>query len=328
MTQSEVRDPALSPIARAAANARPHEPARSDWAAEVDEALGLSPAVPSNSTTPTPVNPVPSDATVDPGPTTFAKAVPADPIPVDPAPVSPVNPIRTAFANPMPSNSTTTPSVHPDPISTHPARVCAQPVDPDPSDVVTNPTGAVPAKTNTAPIKPDCPLPKPTAAPLSGDMAPCAVQTHTPAMGTLTALTTINPVRTAPTSAITVDPNPARVALGNTVPINPIPDEPDPESTTLVNPTDPICIVFASTSPTQPIHVDTVPVHTPCSKLTPVDPFIKSLPADSVPVDPIRITPVEPVFAFITLSGIKHIRHTVKNHLYFSLTHVQVFAVF
>jgi hypothetical protein len=146
-------------------------------------------------------------------------------------------------------------------------------------------------------------------------MAPCAVQTHTPTTGTLTAPTTINPVRTAPTSAITVDPDPAHVALGNAVPINPIPDEPDPESTTLVNPTDPICIVFASTSPTQPIHVDTVPVHTPCSKLTPVDPFIK-------------FTPVEPVFAFITLSGIKHIRRTVKNHLYFSLTHVQAFAVF
>jgi hypothetical protein len=92
-------------------------------------------------------------------------------------------------------------------------RVCARPVDPDPGDVVTNPTGAVPAKTNTPPIKPDCPLPKPTAAPLSGDMAPCVVQTHTPATDTLTAPTTINPVRTSPTSAVTVDPDPACVAL-------------------------------------------------------------------------------------------------------------------
>jgi hypothetical protein len=70
---------------------------------------------------------------------------------------------------------------------------------------------------------------------------------------------------------------------------------------------------------------------------------------NTVPIDPICITPVEPVhvdpvsvtsadsnlitvtisFAFITLSGIKHIRRTVKNHLYsISLTHVGVFAVF
>jgi hypothetical protein len=68
-----------------------------------------------------------------------------------------------------------------------------------------------------------------------------------------------------------------------------------------------------------------------------VDPIpIKPVPADPVHVDPVSVTSaysnlitVTISFAFITLSGIKHIRQTVKNHLYsISLTHVGVFAVF
>jgi hypothetical protein len=61
VTQGEVRDPAQSPTTRAAANARPHEPARSDWVAEVDEAMGLSPVTlhpePADPA-PAPINPV------------------------------------------------------------------------------------------------------------------------------------------------------------------------------------------------------------------------------------------------------------------------------
>jgi hypothetical protein len=66
MTQGEVRDPAPSPTARLTFDAMLHEPARFDWAAEVNEALGFSPVAPSNSTAPTPVNPVPSDVLIDP----------------------------------------------------------------------------------------------------------------------------------------------------------------------------------------------------------------------------------------------------------------------
>jgi hypothetical protein len=123
------------------------------------------------------------------------------------------------------------------------------------------------------------------------------------------------------------DPEPIHPIHANPLPINctpaaHIPANPDPDDAT-ANTTR---SVFASTSPAQPIYVDTVPVR---SKLTPVDLFIKSLPVDSVPVDPIRITPVKPVFTFITLSGIKHACRTVKNHLYsVSLTYVGVFAVF
>jgi hypothetical protein len=131
MTQDEVGDPAPSPTARLAFDVMLHEPARFDWAAEVDEALGLSPVAPSNSTAPTPVNPVPSDVTVDP--------------------------IHITFANPVPSNLPTTPSVHPDTISIHPAFVCAIPADPNPGDGAPNARSALgnTMPTDLIPVEPN-----------------------------------------------------------------------------------------------------------------------------------------------------------------------------
>jgi hypothetical protein len=65
VTQDEVRDPAPSPTTCAAANARPHEPVQSDWAAEVDEAMGLSPAV-HDTLQPEPAEPAPPQSTQPP----------------------------------------------------------------------------------------------------------------------------------------------------------------------------------------------------------------------------------------------------------------------
>jgi hypothetical protein len=65
MTQDKVQDPAPSPTAHIASDTMPHKPVQFDWVAEVDEALGLSPAMPSNSTTPTPINTAPGDPAVD-----------------------------------------------------------------------------------------------------------------------------------------------------------------------------------------------------------------------------------------------------------------------
>jgi hypothetical protein len=113
--QSKVRDPAASPTTRAAANARLHEPVQSDWAAEVDEAMGLSPTVHDTlqpepaDPAPAPINPAPGDIAVDPDCTAFANAVPANPVAIDPAPV-PSNSTPTSFVHPVPADSTTTDS--------------------------------------------------------------------------------------------------------------------------------------------------------------------------------------------------------------------------
>jgi hypothetical protein len=75
--------------APAAANVMLHEPTWFNWAAEVDKAHSLSPVTPSISTTLILINPIPSDATVDP--------------------------VHVMFANPMPRSSTTTPICAPQP---------------------------------------------------------------------------------------------------------------------------------------------------------------------------------------------------------------------
>jgi hypothetical protein len=261
---SEVQDPTPSPTAHAAANMMPHEPF--NWAAEVDEALGLSPIAPSNSTTPTPINPVPSDVMVDP--------------------------VRIAFANPVAvtkfrlclshSNSTTTPSVHPDPIYIRPARVCAQPVDPDPGDMATNPTGIALAETNTAPANPNRNhniAPLPTVDPDRAErMSAAPVSPINPDPGDTAADITC-PAFPSAEPAVPVPINPIPIHPAFTVPVDPDPVNPNP--VTMDNFTPPTHALINC----PPITI----VHT-----MPADP-VHAGPNAVVCVDPIYITPAEPV---------------------------------
>jgi len=116
MTQGEVRDPPPSPTAHVAANARPHEPAWSDWAAEVNEAMGLSP-VAHNTPQPEPVNPGPGDIPVDPTPAL------TNPVPSNPA----VDPDPTVRTGTTPANSNPIPN---SPVPTDPAPINPAPVTP------------------------------------------------------------------------------------------------------------------------------------------------------------------------------------------------------
>ncbi|KIM73062.1 hypothetical protein PILCRDRAFT_93215 [Piloderma croceum F 1598] len=275
MTQSEVQDPAPSPTARLAFDAMLHESTRFDWAAEVDEALGLSPVAPSNSTTPTPINPIPNDAMVDP--------------------------VHVTFANPVPRNSTTTPSVHSDPISIHPAFRSPVPVDPDPGDMATSPTGTTLTKSNTAPTNPDRIPPKSATPPIVNDETSTTLLqfVHAPLKRT------VNPVP----GDVAVDP--VRAALASTIPTDlVIPSCVATNECTHIRFAN--AVLLASSILTDPVR----------TALTNI------LPAIPVPVDlaDSNLITVTISFAFITLSGIKLICRAVKNHLYLiSLTHVGVF---
>ena len=243
MTQGEVRDPAPSPTARFAFDAMLHEHAQFDWAAEVDEALGLSPVVPSNSTTPTPVNPVPSDVTVDP--------------------------VRIAFANPVPSNLPTTPSVHPDPIPVHPAFVCAVPADPNPGDGAPNPRSALgnTVPTDLIPVEPN-----PNTV-VSVNLNParivnterCAVTPKEPTPNSRIGDTFIisASVDTAPVDFVSIEPDPVSVDPDPVVSVNPFINLLATGSTpTRIAPADPfIDFAFVGSiysTPTNPVHVDPV----------------------------------------------------------------------
>ena len=176
VTQSEVRDPAPSPTAYIMSDAMLHEPARFDWAAEVDKAHGLSPIAPSNSTTPIPapipVNPVPSDVTVDPVRITFANPEPTDSDPADPNAVVCVDPIRITPSQLMHADPVAC-KVANEPVRVTPASaVRSEPIPVDPAstssvDATANPINPIrialanTAPTNIIPVDPD-----------PGDMAP------------------------------------------------------------------------------------------------------------------------------------------------------------
>ena len=244
--QSEVQDPAPHPTARAAANARLHEPVRFDWAAEVDEAHGLSPAVPSNPTTSTPINPAPGDPAIDPDRTAHTGTVPANsipvptsPMPTDPVPVNPVpgdatvDPVRTASANAVP---------------TDPAPVYL--ANPDPGDVTVDPVHTAFANVMPADPVPVDPTPVSPTNPV-----------HIPFTNTIpsnfTTITSVypdlNPMHPTSVSAALVDPDP-----------NPV--EPEPESTAPVDPSPcgetvhPALVDTICNTPVEPVHVDPVSV--------------------------------------------------------------------
>ena len=306
-TQSEVRAPAPSSTAHLAFDPRLHEPTRFDWAAEVDEALGLSPVALSDCAAPTPVNPDPGDVMVDPVRTAFANAVPADTVHVDPAPVSlfnlvlnnvTVDPDRTAHGSAVPANSIPAPT---NPVPTDPAPVNPTPVSPinrvHTAFVNAAPTDSVPVPTSPVPVDPD---PDPVS-PVPTKPAPANP-------------ITVDPVRTVP---VDLDPDPANpssvatdnctpssntgVAFANPVPTNHISAD---FAQVLRTPAAPINVpnehTRASVVPptmTSSVPVDSAPVArvTPSPVIltdcTPVCPaFARAMPADPVPVDPAPIS--------------------------------------
>ena len=307
-TQGEAQDPAPSPTTRTAANARLHKPTQSDWAAEVDEAMGLSP-IAHNAPQPEPVNPVPNDATADPVRTTFVNVVPTIPIPIDPAPASTTNPVRTAPAdpNPVPASPVPTESAPTNPVTVDPARTAC--------------TGAVPID------------PVPVVNPIPGDVAVDPVRT-----ACTTAIPVdpgpISPIPTKPAAANAVTVDPVRTAFANVVPADPVPVDPAPVSP--INPVpgdmaiDPVHAALASTVPIDPVD------HTHAM-------FVIAVPANPVSVDPRHVNPVlvTPAdqnliifttilvnLAFTTFRTSYSLAEWPKSFNSISLVHVRVFTVF
>ena len=225
-TQSEVRDHAT--LDRTTLR----KPMQSDWAVEVDKAMGPSP-VAHNTPQPEPVNPVPGEVTVDPVRTAFANAVPADPVHVNPAPVHlansdpgdvTVDPVRTAFANMMPANP-----VHVDPAPVHLANsnpgdvtvdpvhtafanaMPANPVPVDPTPVSPmNPiripfANTIPSNfTTIASVYPDLNPMHPTSSTVPVDPSPCGETVH-PALVDTICNTPVEPMHVDPVSVISTD---------------------------------------------------------------------------------------------------------------------------
>jgi hypothetical protein len=146
-TRSEVRDCTLSPTARAASDTtKQHEPARFDWASEVDDFLGLSP-VAHNTSQPVPIIPIPCDVPIDPVRTGFANAAPSKPSASAPASPDLAPPKRTTNSSngdvvacacipaaSAPSDRTPAASV-----LVYPAPAAPILIDPDPGDNPINP---------------------------------------------------------------------------------------------------------------------------------------------------------------------------------------------
>jgi hypothetical protein len=324
-TQGEVQDPAPHPTAHAAANARLHEAARFDWAAEVDEAHGLSPAVPSNPTTPTPtpVNPVPGDPAVDPDNAAHTSAAPVNPTPVpispaptDPTPVDPtpgdpaVDPDRTVRTGTAPVNSI--------PAPTSPGPTDPTPINPAPGDPAVDPdrtarTGTAPVDSIPIPVNPRLANPNPitTLQPEPAEPAPAPINpvpgdaivdpdriAHTSAAPANSIPVPTSPV---PTDPVPVNPvpgdatvDPVRTASANAMPTNPVPVDPAPIS--LMNP---VHIPFASTIPSNTtaiasIDPDPVPMDSTPIAPTLVDPDPGDLSADPTHVTPDSTVPIDP----------------------------------
>jgi hypothetical protein len=285
MTQGEAQDPVPSPTAREAANARPYEPVQSDWVAEVDEAMGLSPAVHNTPQSepadpaPAPINPAPGDVTVNPIRTAFANAVPADPVPVDPAPASTTNPVHTAPADPDPVPASPVPT---EPAPTNPVPADPVPVDPAPVD----PDHA--ARASTAPVDPIHGKPVRTV-PIDPDPDPV-----NPSPGDAAA------DATAPTfpSAEPAIPAPVLIHTALTVPV-----DPDPVNPVHTAPVDPISVPVRPV-PTNPTSVDPDPVHTAHTGAVPIDPD---------PVNPVSVASTNP--SPITFIIKKLSLHQISIHL-------------
>jgi hypothetical protein len=177
-----VRDPAPSPTAHITFDAMLHEPARFDWAAEVDEAHGLSPIV-RNTTQP---------ASVNAAPTLPGNSIP-DNIIVDPICTTPNH---SAHASPDPA-----------PMLPKPKPTPAAFTDPNLNAPVGFPSITI---TTTAPANPDHTPPKSATPPIVNDETPTTLPQfiHAPPK------CTVNPVP----GDVAVDP--VRAALAGTIPVD------------------------------------------------------------------------------------------------------------
>jgi len=272
MTQSEVRDHAPSLTSRAAANTTLRESVWFDWAAEVDEALGLNP-VTHNTTHPVPINPAPGNIPVDPDHAVHTSTAPANPVPA-PANLVPgnvaINPVRTAPTNSVPVSTSPMPT-DPAPVNLAPGDV---PIDPVRTVFAT----AVPA--DPVPVDPT-PVSPVRTGPADSDSVPASPV----------------PTEPGPTNPVTIDPDP----------VSPVPMDPAPANAVTI---DPVCTASANAAPIQPTPVDPDPVNPVCIAFTNPVPsnsthtlFMHSTSADpttgdSGPVTDINttdITPTEPV---------------------------------
>jgi hypothetical protein len=290
---------------------------RFDWAREVDNSLGLSPAVDDNSGTVMHIQYTPQPVPMD---LTLGQSVPTNTVPVDPnlGDVA-TNPAGVALANAVPTDRT--------PVNHSPA--VPTPTNPDPGDVAPDPARS--ALTNTATNH------------IPNDLASAAPTLINPAPAPINAVpddVVVDPDRTARTTAIPVDPDPVSPVLTEAAPANPIPADPvrialasavpaDPNPgdvatdasvalaktapTNLILTSDPAHVKLDSTMPDVPIPVPIEPDPTPTALVGPtlcdvaIDPVCTALasvvPADSMPTDPnhvvrvnpIHITPTKPV---------------------------------
>jgi hypothetical protein len=159
--QSEVRAPAPSLTAHLVFDPMLHEPARFNWAAEVNEALGLSPVALSDCAAPVPANLALGDVPIDPFRTTCKGVARVDSIPSNPTTSTPINPApgdpaidpdRTAHTGTVPANSI--------PVPTSPVPTDPIPVNPVPRDATVDPVCTVSANavpTDPVPVDPPPP---------------------------------------------------------------------------------------------------------------------------------------------------------------------------
>ena len=280
--RTEVRDPAPPPTARLAFDAILHEHTRLDWAAEVDEALGLSPVAHNTSqhvqVDPTPVspippgNPVPNNVIMDPVRTTSANTAHCSPTAIPPTsspsndPATPTKPAITPITNDTtpeannacPITSLTISSKKPDPTPIRPTHTNTLPVNHAPAT-------HIPANPDPSNAAPDTTCPAFTFAstiPNPINLIPIASANSVPT----------DPV---PIDPVPVDPTPVNMVSGtinfpvttdncmpinytcatfaNTIPIDPALDDVAP---------DPICAVFASSTLADVVPVNTSPIIT------------------------------------------------------------------
>ncbi|KIM89654.1 hypothetical protein PILCRDRAFT_1980 [Piloderma croceum F 1598] len=243
--QKEVRDRPHLPTGHTALDATVCELQRFDWARDVDDSLGLSPVAHTTlqpepaEPAPTLVNPVPCDTMVDPSPTTFTKAMPADPIPVDPIPNNPISDdvavdsvctVRRS-ATPVEPDLESTASVDPSPCgeTVHPVLVDSVPADSVPIDPVPVDPAHV-TLNNAVPINPipihDKPDPEPTM--LLNPINPDSITRNSPIPDNPVPVDPDHFIRSNNTPIGSVCVDPVRVAFVSPVPTDLVDVKPNP----------------------------------------------------------------------------------------------------
>jgi hypothetical protein len=221
--QSEVQTPVPLPTACLAFNPMLHEPVRFDWAAEVDEALSLSPITLSNCTpaASVPNNLIPDDIPVDPVCTKSTNSTPC-------SPTAPTQPVRTTPKSTvtLPDNDVAAHGCGP-PMGALIVPHASTPVSPNIPTAALTISGASPNVNGMHPTT----LPTTPHAPNPVSLKPASCDaTVTPAP--------VIPIDPAP--VLPILPEPSDVAIGvvlaKTVPTNLIPNDSAPVAPTLAIP--------------------------------------------------------------------------------------------